>query len=666
MPMPRARAGRPRPLLTCVHRWTGLVAGPAFVMVALSGAILALRAPPAPIPAPACAVPLPLDRIVDSARAFSPQSGPLRFLRSSDSPDAGWRVRFDDGRWIDVDACSGRVLGSEAVYGGTFGAIARIHIFGFLPAQEGVAGSFALLFLAAAAGAGIVLWRPTRRSLKAGLRPPRGVRGQARWLGLHRTAALYALPMLLSSALTALPQAFHLGDGAPLPAPHAPDAAAARAPLQRMWEQAQALLPHPRRVQIRLPAAPGLPVSFEMVGADAPHANALSYVRIDPYGARAPAFIPYAANPLAHRAYLFGTALHYGWVGGIAGQLLLFLGALSVPLLAWTGTAAWLRGRRQRPLRLAAVVAGKRAEAEDVCVFELAAEDGRRLPAFRAGAHIDLHLPNGLVRQYSLCGDPRERRRYRIAVLKTAPSRGGSRALHEDVKVGDRIGISAPKNHFELKAGARRTLLFAGGIGITPIIAMADALARRGAEFELHYCVRTRRRAAFAQRLTQSGYARRVHFHESEAAGGKRLDLPAVLADPDPHACLYVCGPAGFMDAVRDAALAQGWDPSRIRREYFAAAADLPPARPFDIRIASSGRVVHVPAHQSALDALACHGIHVPSACRQGLCGSCLTPVLAGEPEHRDLFLDEARRARMDCMAPCCSRARGPSLTLDL
>jgi vanillate O-demethylase ferredoxin subunit len=667
--MTRARAGRLRTILSSLHRWTGLVAGPAFVMVALTGSVLALRTPPpaAPAPRPACAAPLALDAIVARARAFSPDSGRLRFLRLADAPDLVWRVRFDDGQWIDVDACSGRVLGSQALYGGAFGTVARVHIFGFLPAQEGVAGSFALLFLVAMAGAGIVLWRPTLRALKAGLRPPTGVRGQARWRGLHRTAALYAVPMLLTSALTGLPQAFHWGDQPSLQA--WPGAAARGAPpvsLQRMWEQAQGLVPHARRVQIRLPAAPGMPVTFEMVGADAPHANALSYVRIAPYGGQPPAYVPYAANPAAHRAFLFAAALHYGWVGGLAGQLLLFVGALSVPLLAWTGTAGWLRGRRKRPVRLLAVVADKRAEAEDVCVFELAAENGGRLPAFRAGAHIDVHLPNGLVRQYSLCGDPRERRRYRIAVLRTAPSRGGSRTLHDEVRVGDRIAISAPKNHFPLARGAARSLLIAGGIGITPIIAMAEALARAGADFELHYCVRTARRAAFAQQLMRSSYASRVHFHYGETAGGKRLDLPALLADPDPRTHVYACGPAGFMDAVRDCALAQGWDSSRVHREHFAAPAGAPPARPFDIRIASSGAIVHVPAELSALEALARHGIKLPMACGQGLCGTCITPVLEGEPEHRDLCLDEAKRARNDCMTPCCSRARGASLTLDL
>lgn len=667
--MSRAPAGRLRPILSSLHRWTGLVAGPAFVMVALTGSVLALRAPPPdpPVPRPACAAPLPLDAVVARARAFSPDSGRLRFLRLPGTPDAAWRVRFDDGQWIDVDPCSGRVLASQAVYGGAFGTIARVHIFGFLPAQEGVAGSFALLFLVAMAGAGIVLWRPTLRALKAGLRPPVGVRGQARWRGLHRSAALYAVPMLLTSALTALPQAFHWGDQPALPAwPGAATKGAPAASLQRMWEQAQDLVPQARRVQIRLPAAPGMPVTFEMVGADAPHANALSYVRIAPDGARPPAYVPYAANPAAHRAFLFAAALHYGWIGGLAGQLLLFLGAVSVPLLAWTGAAGWLRARRQRPVRLLAVVMDKRAEAEDVCVFELAAADGRRLPAFSPGAHIDLHLPNGLVRQYSLCGDPRERRRYRIAVLRTDPTRGGSRTLHEDVRAGDRLVISAPKNHFPLSAGATRSLLFAGGIGITPIIAMADALARAGADFELHYCVRTPRRAAFAQRLMGSSYDRRVHFHYGEAAGGQRLDLPAVLANPDARTHVYACGPAGFMDAVRDCALAQGWDPSHLHREHFAAAEGSQPARPFDIRIASSGAIVHVPAELSALEALARHGVKVPSACGQGLCGTCLTPVLEGEPEHRDQFLDETRRARNDCMAPCCSRARGPSLTLDL
>jgi vanillate O-demethylase ferredoxin subunit len=666
--------GRPlRAWLLPLHRWTGLTAGLAFLLVALTGAAMALRpqleamVAPALLGAQACARPLPLDTLVERARPAAPQAGPLSAMRLSNDPGATWRVRFGRGPWVYVDPCTGRVAGRQAPYDGLFGNIAWLHIFGFLPAQELAAGAVALLFLLSMLGAGLVLWRPTLRALAASLRPAPGLRGQARSLGLHRSAALYAVPVLLASALTALPQAFHWGDSPPPAAMAASSPPARRATLQQMWEQAQRMVPDPRRAQVLFPADPGAPVSFDMLAPSAPHANALAYVRIDPATAGVQGFVPYAANPWPHRAWLFATALHYGWIGGLAGQLLLLMGALAVPLLAWTGTASYLRGRRRAPARLPVAVVGKTDEAEDVCTFELAAAGRRRLPPFAAGAHIDVHLPNGLVRQYSLCGDPRERGRYRIAVLKTPGSRGGSRALHELVKAGDRLEIGAPRNHFALAPNAARTLLFAGGIGITPIIAMAEALAQAGAEFELHYCCRSPQRAAFRNRLTASSYAGRVHFHYSEGETGQRADLPALLAAPGPGSHLYVCGPEGFMEAVTGCALARGWPAGQVHREHFAAtpqdhAADLP----FDIRIASSGAIVHVARGTSALQALAACGISVPSACGQGLCGTCLTGVLDGEPDHRDLFLDPAQRARNDRMALCCSRAHSPVLTLDL
>jgi vanillate O-demethylase ferredoxin subunit len=669
-----------RPCLLRLHRWTGLVAGLAFLLVAVTGAAMAFRLPlepvlePALLTAPPCAAALPLDVLVERARAASPHAGPLRFIRLYDTPGATARIRFSDGQWIYVDRCTGRVAGRQALYSGVFGTLGWLHIFGFMPLQEQVAGTVALVFALAMLAGGLVLWWPaTLRAARAGLRLPSGLRGRALSLGLHKTIALYAAPVLLVSAVTGLFQAYHWGQ-APPPARVGPPSAqpAGTASPQRMWEAAQHKVPHPQKAQIRFPAEPGTPVTFEMVAASAPHANALSYVRVVPGTAQGTAqisgFVPYAANGPWHKAYLFAAALHYGWVGGLGGQLVLLLGALAVPVLAWTGTASFLRGRRRAaPGRLQVVVVHKTDEAQDICSFALAAPDGRRLPAFAPGAHVEVHLPNGLVRHYSLCGDPRERRRYQIAVLKTPDSHGGSRAMHELVQAGDRLEISAPRNHFALAPDAARTLLFAGGIGITPIIAMAEALHRAGADFALHYCCRSPQRAAFTERLMRSAYAHRVHFHYSEAGPARRIDLPTLLAAPGPRTHLYVCGPDGFMDAVTGCALAQGWPGERVHREHFAAAAhDRSADLPFDIRIASTGAVVHVARDTSALHALAAHGIRVPSSCEQGVCGTCLTGVLDGEPDHRDLFLDAGQRVRNDCMALCCSRARSPVLTLDL
>ncbi|WP_229490369.1 PDR/VanB family oxidoreductase [Pseudoduganella namucuonensis] len=305
-------------------------------------------------------------------------------------------------------------------------------------------------------------------------------------------------------------------------------------------------------------------------------------------------------------------------------------------------------------------------EADGICSFELAAPRGKRLPRFSAGAHIDVLTPGGAVRQYSLCNDPRETRRYRIAVLRREDSRGGSRAMHDMLRQGDTIETGLPRNHFPLAREARHTILLAGGIGITPILSMAEQLAADGAGFELHYCCRDEQRAAFRGTLAGARFAGRVHFHYSEGSPPTRLDLDALLAFPAAGTHVYVCGPAAFMDAVIATAARHAWPEERVHREYFAGATDTTPGLPFDIRLASSGRVIHVPAGVSALAALANGGVAVRSSCGHGVCGSCVTGVLEGEPEHRDQCLSPGEKARNDRFTPCCSRARGSLLVLDL
>ena len=312
------------------------------------------------------------------------------------------------------------------------------------------------------------------------------------------------------------------------------------------------------------------------------------------------------------------------------------------------------------------VVTARHDEAVDICSYELAAADGQALPAFSAGAHIDVHLADGLVRQYSLCNHPQERHRYLIGVLKDAASRGGSQALHEQVRQGDRLRISAPRNLFALHEGAERSLLFAGGIGITPILAMAEALARDGAPFELHYCARSSERAAFLARLRAAPFADRVQVHFDEQPE-TRLDAAQVLANPQPGQHLYVCGPAGFMAHVLDTAKAQGWGEDHLHREYFAPlAVDTSADGSFAVKLNRCGRTFQVPADKTVVQVLESHGVEVPISCEQGVCGTCLTRVLEGVPEHRDLFLTEEEQAANDQFTPCCSRARSALLVLDL
>jgi vanillate monooxygenase ferredoxin subunit len=311
-------------------------------------------------------------------------------------------------------------------------------------------------------------------------------------------------------------------------------------------------------------------------------------------------------------------------------------------------------------------LARKTVEAEGICGFDLVAADGGELTAFDAGAHIDVHLGDGLVRQYSLCNDPRETHRYRLAVLLDDASRGGSAALHALLE-GQTLSISTPRNHFPLVLSARRHLLLAGGIGITPILSMAEQLAALGAEFELHYCTRSIARTAFAQPLRDSPFAGRVRFHHSEGPNARKLDPAAVVASPGPQDHLYVCGPAGFIEAVLAAARAAGWADGQLHREFFAApSVNAAEEGAFEIVIASTGAAIHVAPQQTAIEALAAAGIEVPMSCEQGVCGTCVTRVLEGTPDHRDVYLTDREHARGDCFTPCCSRAKSPRLVLDL
>jgi vanillate O-demethylase ferredoxin subunit len=312
-------------------------------------------------------------------------------------------------------------------------------------------------------------------------------------------------------------------------------------------------------------------------------------------------------------------------------------------------------------------VARKHTEALGICSLDLVPADGATLPAFEAGAHVDVHLPGGLVRPYSLCNPPGDTQRYQIAVLRDAASRGGSRAVHEAVPEGATLRISAPKNHFPLATDAPHHLLLAGGIGITPLLAMAEQLARQGEGFELHHCIRSRERTPFLQRVAASAFARQVQHHFDDGDAAQKLDIAATLRRTPAGTHLYVCGPQGFMDAVLAAGRAAGWPEERLHREYFAAApVDHSNDGNFELEIASSGRVIPVRADQTALAALLAAGFDIPMSCEQGVCGTCLTRVKAGTPEHHDQYLTPEEQAANDQFLPCCSRATSARLVLDL
>jgi len=316
---------------------------------------------------------------------------------------------------------------------------------------------------------------------------------------------------------------------------------------------------------------------------------------------------------------------------------------------------------------LAVRVARRWPEAQGIEAFELVHIEGAALPAFSAGAHVDVHLPGAMVRPYSICSAPHERWRYLICVLREPASRGGSSALHDAVAEGDVLRIGRPRNLFALAPGARHHLLLAGGIGITPILCMAQQLVQAGGSFALHYAVQQRDRAALLGLLAGPGLAERSQVYCSAGDAPSRMDIGALLAQAEPGTHVYACGPARLVQAVQSAAAGQGWAPERVHVELFAAPqgvrADGDAA--FELVLARSGRVVDVPAGCSATEALVAAGVAVPTSCGQGVCGTCLMGVVSGVPDHRDMYLSAEEQERNDQFLPCCSRALTERLVVD-
>jgi vanillate O-demethylase ferredoxin subunit len=312
-------------------------------------------------------------------------------------------------------------------------------------------------------------------------------------------------------------------------------------------------------------------------------------------------------------------------------------------------------------------VAARRFETSDIVVFELTDPDGAELPAFAAGAHIDIEAAPGLVRQYSLLNDPAERHRYCVGILRDPASRGGSAALH-GVQPGALLRIAGPRNHFELEAGDHETLLLAGGIGITPLLCMARQLHKVGRAFTLHYCTRARANTAFLRELQEAPFAGNAYLHFDDAGNAQRLQLPDVLGGLAPDAHIYVCGPGGFMGWCIETASAVGIEDTRIHREYFKRATPQVEAgdAPFSVQLASSGAVFPVSPAETILQVLRANGVNMPASCETGVCGTCLTGVVAGTPEHRDCYLTKEERAAGDVMLPCCSRSASAFLVLDI
>lgn len=312
-------------------------------------------------------------------------------------------------------------------------------------------------------------------------------------------------------------------------------------------------------------------------------------------------------------------------------------------------------------------VVRKWQEAERIFGFELEDLSGGVLPSFEPGAHIDVHVPGARVRQYSLCDLGSHNGRYQIAVQREVNSRGGSEEMCANVYAGDTLEISDPRNHFRL-VPADHTILLAGGIGITPLICMAEQLANTGASFELHYCTQTSPRTAFQQRLATARYRTNTSFHYDDGAPSQKLDIESVLRNPRANRRLYVCGPPGFLQFVRDRARQYAWASDHVHFEYFSAPSVevREEAESFQVLSARSGRTVTVGKDESVIDALVRIGIDVPRSCEVGVCGTCLIGVVEGTPDHRDCFLSDEERAANTLFLPCCSRSRSAKLVLDV
>lgn len=333
-----------------------------------------------------------------------------------------------------------------------------------------------------------------------------------------------------------------------------------------------------------------------------------------------------------------------------------------------------LKAQSAAPATLRVRVHAIRPQAMDINAYEVVDPTGRPLPPSEAGSHVDVHLPDGTgVRQYSLCGDPKDGSHYVFAVQREPEGRGGSKAIFDNVRVDSELTISQPRNKFPVHPEARHHLLIAGGIGITPMMSMLCQLQRVNADFTLHYCTRSPERTAFLGRLRPLVASSRVFIHWDGGDPAKGMDIEATLREYHEGTHLYYCGPPGFMRAV--AAASSHWPCGATHREYFtpsaddpaiAATADMdgPLGSPFRIKIASTGLTLDVPGDKTILQVLREQSIAVETACELGVCGTCRTRFLEGEAEHRDFVLEVHEQETQ--LTVCCSRAKSPLLVLDL
>jgi vanillate O-demethylase ferredoxin subunit len=669
------------------HTWTGLTMGLVIVFLAVTGAGFVLR-PQLDrmvnrdlLVVPACESRLPLDELVGRAQRIHPADN-VRAIELTQEADASTAVMFSNRDYVYVNPCTGAVLGTQNQYGGFFGTADSLHRFRFMKLGRQFAGWNNAAFVVLLIVGGIVLWWPrTWLVFKSAIKFNPRIRGTARTLSLHKVVGIYTCLVLLIISGTGIPIAFEpvrdviywMAGSPPDKAVSAPVHTGAKPmAIETLWQRSRSLVPDQEWVSIRYPATSNGAVEFEIRERNVPHEDAKSYVYLDPYTGETLTTLRYGTDvSLGRKIYLYMIALHSGLVGGLPYQLLLLLAALAIPVQAYSGISPWLRRKFGAPAVAPTFnvrVEKIRNEAADVKSFRLLPVGRPSLPRFAPGAHINVKCEEGVVRQYSLCNDPvGGDSHYVIAVKRIPDSRGGSEAMHDRVDEGDVLSISGPRNHFPIDASAKHHLLLAGGIGITPLLCMAHYLQRTGTSFALQYFTRSIEQTAFHDVLSQTEFRGKVTFHYAVEPDRLREYLRRLLRNRPDGAHLYICGPRPFMELVGEIA-GPTWPPETVHIEYFTAdpMSSAGPREAFDITLARSGGTFTIPREKSIAEVLAAQGLDNLTSCGQGVCGTCLTGVLEGIPDHRDAFLSEAERKRGDKMLVCVSRAKSKSLVLDL
>ncbi|MFW6698928.1 PDR/VanB family oxidoreductase [Acinetobacter pittii] len=310
------------------------------------------------------------------------------------------------------------------------------------------------------------------------------------------------------------------------------------------------------------------------------------------------------------------------------------------------------------------VVKNRHVEGGNIAVMEFESATSATLPKVEAGAHIDVHLPNGMVRQYSLCQNPNDEGKFRLGILRDPESRGGSISAFDEIKDGMQIQVSEPKNLFPLLK-AKHSVLIGGGIGITPLITMAYQLAHEGASFELHYCGASPENCAFVDEIKNGELAQYTTFHFKSEGASHRAFFESAIKDIDLESHIYTCGPVGFMDWVINLATTHDFPEQQIHKEYFQVETDTS-GDLFEVVAERSGKIIMVEAGETILQALAKEGIDIEMSCEQGVCGTCMCDVIEGEPDHRDVYFTDEEKASNEQILVCCSRSKTPRLVLDI